>query len=414
MANITSNQTILLTTTLHGGVEPYSTCARWGGSYTANSGATGTLGVIPQSPGIPYITSSGIVCSSGTGAGTLTGTFYPNGFTGEVGMLVYAKDAVGVEASISAPLTYTVIPYSGPLQFIVQAGDDININGIDYTSPNPQIDGGVIPYTYLWQTTSYPSGSQPAIINDTIQRPTFANLTINGTYVFKLTSNDSKVPTPNTGQDSMNVIVTGNTDPNIVKIGTQTWSSVNLNVTNYTDGTEIPEVQDDVEWAALKTGAWCYYDNDPANEAVYGKLYNWYAMAGITTAESVPPTLTQIAARKKIAPSGYHVASNSEWTSMLSYLSPNATLKIKEVGTARWSPNAGATNSSGFTAVPNGQRYFPGDFYGIGGIPGSGAYAYWWTSLENGTVRYLSYSMTYVDRYTIDKRVGGAIRIVKD
>jgi hypothetical protein len=71
-----------------------------------------------------------------------------------------------------------------------------------------------------------------------------------------------------------------------------------LDVTTYRDGTVIPQVRDANEWMDLKTGAW-YYNNDANNGTTYGKLYNWYAVKGITTAESTTPTTEEIVARKK-------------------------------------------------------------------------------------------------------------------
>jgi hypothetical protein len=72
-----------------------------------------------------------------------------------------------------------------------------------------------------------------------------------------------------------------------ITIGTQVWAPRNAEITTYSDGTVIPQVTDPNEWANLTIGAWCYYNNDPAMEAIYGKLYNWYAIAGIFDAASL-------------------------------------------------------------------------------------------------------------------------------
>ena len=85
-----------------------------------------------------------------------------------------------------------------------------------------------------------------------------------------------------------------------VTIGTQIWQSTNLDVTTYRDGTPIPQVTDPTQWANLTTGAWCYYNNDPANGTIYGKLYNWYAVAGIHDTDPSTPN-------KILAPQGWHV-----------------------------------------------------------------------------------------------------------
>lgn len=95
-----------------------------------------------------------------------------------------------------------------------------------------------------------------------------------------------------------------------VTICKQVWATKNLDVTTYMDGTPIPQVTDPTAWANLTTGAWCYYNNLAASNATYGKLYNWYAVAGIYDAASLAnPTL-----RKKLAPTGWHIPTDAEWT----------------------------------------------------------------------------------------------------
>jgi len=74
----------------------------------------------------------------------------------------------------------------------------------------------------------------------------------------------------------------GTSDAPTVNIGTQTWMAKNLNVSIFANGDPIPEVKTNEEWkkaAEEKKPAWCYYENDPANGAIYGKLYNWYAVS---------------------------------------------------------------------------------------------------------------------------------------
>jgi uncharacterized protein (TIGR02145 family) len=139
-----------------------------------------------------------------------------------------------------------------------------------------------------------------------------------------------------------------------VQIGTQQWSAKNLDVSKYTDGTIIPQVTNPTYWKNLTTGAWCYYKNDPANGAIYGKLYNWYAVAGIWNEASKTDTKL----RKKLAPVGYHIPSSDEFFKLLEYVTNetgNLGDKLRETGIAHWdAPNNTATNSSGFTALPAG------------------------------------------------------------
>jgi len=127
-----------------------------------------------------------------------------------------------------------------------------------------------------------------------------------------------------------------------IVIGTQTWMVENLNVTHYNDGTAIPNVTDTPTWNALTTGAYCYYKNDKATyAATYGALYNQHAVA-----------------TKKLAPVGYHVPSMDEWFTLENFIGGETFGgTLKEAGYAHWSaPNVGATNSSGYTALPGGGR----------------------------------------------------------
>jgi len=131
-----------------------------------------------------------------------------------------------------------------------------------------------------------------------------------------------------------------------VQIGNQTWTLKNLDVSTYRNGDPIPQVQDNTAWANLSTGAWCYYLNNTANGTIYGKLYNWYAVND----------------PRGLAPNGYHIPTDAEWTTLTTYLggSTLAGGKMKEAGSSHWlSPNTGATNSSGFKGLPGGFRYSP-------------------------------------------------------
>ena len=194
-------------------------------------------------------------------------------------------------------------------------------------------------------------------------------------------------------------------------IGTQTWKAKNLDVATYSDGTSIPQVTDPAKWASLTTGAWCYYNNDPANGTIYGKLYNWYAVAGIYNEASN----TDASQRKKLAPTGYHLPSEGEWTTLTDYLGGQSVAggKMKATGTSLWNtPNTEATNSSGFTGLPGGYRDGNGTFSYVGNNGG------WWSSSENSTTsawnRYLNYSDGYADRSGGNKTDGFSVRCLRD
>ena len=184
-----------------------------------------------------------------------------------------------------------------------------------------------------------------------------------------------------------------------VKIGKQVWTKYNLNVSTYRNGDMIPEVKDPTEWAQLNTGAWCYYNNDPENGEIYGKLYNWYAVND----------------PRGLAPAGYHVPLDNELSRLITYLGGEniAGGKLKEEGTLHWdSPNISATNSTGFTGIPGGYRNVIGTFKNIG------YNGYWWSSSEyitaNAWYRFLYYYNGSANRINLSKTNGFSVRCIKD
>jgi len=197
-----------------------------------------------------------------------------------------------------------------------------------------------------------------------------------------------------------------------VTIGTQVWMMENLKVTHYRNGDPIPHVTDNSTWEGSTTGAYCEYDNNPANVATYGRLYNWYAVDD----------------SRNIAPAGWHVPTDEEWKQLEMYLGMSQAEadgtgyrgtdeggKLKEAGTTHWiSPNTGATNESGFSALPGGYRYHFGYFNDMG------FYAYFWSSTEYDDYyawyRILLCNYAEVYRYYTNyyKQVGFSIRCVRD
>ena len=186
-----------------------------------------------------------------------------------------------------------------------------------------------------------------------------------------------------------------------VTICDQVWMLRNLDVSKYRNGDDIPQVTDATTWASLTTGAWCYYENNSANGTVYGKLYNWFAVND----------------PRGLAPSGWHVASHTEWGTLQTCLGTDPGGKIKEEGTSHWLfPNTGATNSSGFTALPGGLRggnIDGGDFSGIG------KNANWWTSTEIDAAlahtRFVVYTNTFLAFPGFYFKSGGnSVRCVRD
>ena len=202
--------------------------------------------------------------------------------------------------------------------------------------------------------------------------------------------------------------------------GSQLWAIENTEVVTYRDGTPIPEVTDATEWGNLTTGAWCYYNNDPSN----GKLYNWYAVAGIHDNDETTPN-------KEFAPDGWHVPSDADWTTLENYLIANgynydSTTSGNKIAkamasTTGWnaSTTAGAVgndqslnNSSGFAALPEGSRNASGNFYGIL------THSRWWTATETDAVqanrKVLDYSRADIRRSNAVKGYGFSVRFVRD
>ncbi|MFA5032986.1 MAG: FISUMP domain-containing protein [bacterium] len=187
----------------------------------------------------------------------------------------------------------------------------------------------------------------------------------------------------------------------VVKIGTQVWMAENLKTTKYRNGDSIPNVTDSTQWDTLTTGAYCNYNNNTAKGDTYGHLYNWY-----TVADS-----------HNMCPVGWHVPSDSEWTILTDYLGGTSVAggKLKENCTTLWqSLNIGATNESGFSALPGGGRHSSDSMFFSMGVVGC-----WWPSDMYG-VDYALVHCLYCNYYNmsriygIDNRYGCSVRCVKD
>lgn len=226
-----------------------------------------------------------------------------------------------------------------------------------------------------------------------------------------------------------------------VTIGTQIWMTKNLEVSTFRNGDPIPEAKTVLEWLRLgenKQPAWCYYDNDPANGAKYGKLYNWYAVNDT----------------RGLAPTGFHIPTSDEFIKLFDFLGKDsvAVKKLKnKIGwdnittdaTTKTCPNCATwsveyrrkvpchtckdtrsvpgkpsvtrlgngSNSSGFSAIPGGECFYMGVF------AFKGTSAKWWTStqcLPNGACFYGFNSGNYLMNSNTMKECGLSIRCIKD
>lgn len=184
-----------------------------------------------------------------------------------------------------------------------------------------------------------------------------------------------------------------------VRIGSQIWMTTNLNVDRFRNGDPIPQARTAEEWKrAGETGspAWCYYNNDPTNGAKYGKLYNWYAVND----------------PRGLAPVGYHIPSDEEWTVLTDFLGGSKVAGGKMKSTSGWANNGNGNNSSGFSGLPGGIRAGSGVFNMIG--EGGG----WWRTTELNAAyawsRTLNYNEVYVFRNVSGKDAGHSVRCLRD
>jgi hypothetical protein len=221
-----------------------------------------------------------------------------------------------------------------------------------------------------------------------------------------------------------------------VTIGTQVWTTKNLDVATFRNGDAIPQAKTNEEWEAAgdnKQPAWCYYENNTANGTKYGKLYNWFAVVDY----------------RGLAPAGWHVPTDGEWTVLENSIGDDAGKKMKsssgwnsyKTGGSKTCPNCAnwnaeyrkkvlchtckdtrsvaapevshvgnGTNSSGFSGLPGGYRYFYGVFSSVGDV------GIWWSASEGDASVAWSRGLGYaiLSRYGYYKDYGFSVRCVKD
>jgi uncharacterized protein (TIGR02145 family) len=183
-----------------------------------------------------------------------------------------------------------------------------------------------------------------------------------------------------------------------VTIGTQVWMVENLKTTKYNDGTPIPLAPGSAAWEFIWTGAYCWYNNDITNKNPYGAIYNYFAIS-----------------TNKLAPTGWHVPTDAEWSTLTTYLGGESVAggKLKEAGTTHWaSPNKGATNETGFSALPGGYLTDTGVFTSMG------KYGDWLSATKsdnnNAVIRMLLFDAEMVITYPNATVYGFSVRCVKD
>ena len=199
--------------------------------------------------------------------------------------------------------------------------------------------------------------------------------------------------------------VVNDIDGNVYKtivIGNQTWMAENLRTTQYQNGDTLQNVTDNTQWNNLSIGAYCNYNNTNSLDTIgtYGRLYNWYAVAD----------------SRKLAPKGWHVPTMMDWNVLVNYLGGDsiASNKLKEIGDFHWASPYKSDNSSGFTALPGGQRDQPDGGYD----QGVQFYSVWWASSEcnasSAGFLYLYYWSSIVHHGANYKNNGYSVRCIKD
>ena len=194
-----------------------------------------------------------------------------------------------------------------------------------------------------------------------------------------------------------------NNSYNTVQIGTQCWTQSNLKTSKFRNGDNIPTGLSNSAWQNTTSGAYAIYNNDPVNDGLYGKLYNHYAVTDT----------------RGLCPTGWHVPTDAEWTTLENHLGGSSVAGGALKSTAMqptpggwYPPNTGATNSSGFTALPGGLRDNNGDFGGMT------YYGYWWSSsVLSGSFawsRLLNNLSSDILRYSLNRSSGFSVRCCRD
>jgi uncharacterized protein (TIGR02145 family) len=310
-----------------------------------------------------------------------------------------------VTTNIPELITQTTASAGGNV--IDDGGDEVTFRGVCWsTSTNPTIE----------LTTKTINGSGTGAFTSSL-----TGLSSNTKYYLRAYATNSS----GTGYGDEVSFTTSSqvTDPDgntyiTVTIGSQTWFAENLKTTKFSDGTSIQfPGSDNTAWSNSSTGAYAWYNNDaPANKAIYGALYNWYAVDKTSNGN------------KNICPTGWHVPSDEEWKTLekslgMSQAEADNTLfrgtdeGSKLSGTASlWSngllESNAAFGTSGFIAKPAGYRGTPGSYGNLS------YYAHFWTSDEASAstawYRYIYNDNPRVARNFLNKYNGFSVRCIKD
>jgi uncharacterized protein (TIGR02145 family) len=383
------------------------------GSATVDQNATGIVYSIAGVQGVSlynWMVPSGAIIISGQGTTSVTVNFGSSGGNVSVrserscGSSVYTSLIVTVTVAGAIPVlttkditcgAFTSTTASGGGNITSDGGSAVTVRGVCWSTTNSPTTANSITSDGPG-TGSFTSNLTGLTEGKTYYARAFATNSAGTAYGNEVSFTTIRTSFPNCGTVT-------DIDGNVYKtvtIGAQCWMAENLKTTKYRNGDPVPNVTDNTAWAALTTGAYAWFNNDGAYKASYGALYNWYSVAD----------------SRNVCPTGWHVASDEEWTTLTTFLGGESVAggPLKETCFAHWiSPNTGATNSTGFTALPGGYRDSNGSFSSIGWG------GHWWGSTEKNPFmawdRYFRTDVTDIDRYSegFNKLLGFSVRCLK-
>jgi len=380
-----------------------ATTAKSGGNVTSDGGYPVTArGVCWSASSAP--TTADSHTTDGTGTGSFESAITGLSETTKYYVRAYATNSAGTGYGDEVSFTTSAMSMCLPVLSTAR------VTQITATSArsggNITFDGGypVTARGVCWSTSSGPTTADSHTADGTGTGGFSSNLSVlseSTTYYARAYAtniagtgygNEISFSTPQAGSGLDTVI-----------IGTQVWMLKNLDVDKYRNGDPIPQVTDSAQWENLTTGAWCYYNNNPAVGPVHGKLYNWYAVND----------------PRGLAPAGWHVPTHAELALLTTYLGGELVAggKLKEAGTSHWlSPNTGADNSSGFTAIPGGMRCT--GFSGMSQYPYGGCVGNFWSSTHYSAEWAWASKLTCLQASFLSgdlmKKCGFSVRCVRD